>query len=109
MATEEHPGSIPHQYDHLSADMIPDFKLMVKNIAEDINDLSKLTYMCSMNNSGTERTALDILRKLEQKGEFAHDNVLPLEGLVKRIDRCDLVSKHIELYKQKYGHYAGEC
>ena len=91
--------------------MLEDFKLMVKNITEDINDLSKLMYMCGMNNTGSDRdklTALDIFWKLEKRGKFAHDNVRPLESLLRRIDRCDLVTKHIEPYKQKYGPFAGE-
>lgn len=91
--------------------MLEDFKLMVKNIAEDINDLSKLMYMCGMNNTGSDRdkmTALDIFWKLEKRGKFAHDNVGPLESLSRSIDRCDLVTKHIEPYKQKYGRFTGE-
>ena len=92
--------------------MLDDSKLMVKNIAEDINNLPKLMYMCGMNNTGNDRdkmTALDVFWKLEKKGKFAHDNVGPLENLLRSIDRCDLVTKHIEPYKQKYGHFAGEC
>jgi hypothetical protein len=89
--------------------MVVDFKLMVKNIAEDINDLSKLMYMRGMNNTGSDRdkiNALDILWKLEKQGEFAHNNVGPLESLLRDIDRCDLVTKHIEPYKQKYRRLA---
>ena len=81
---------------------------MVKNIAEDINNLSKLMYMCGMNSTGSDRdklTALDILWKLEKQGKFSHNNVGPLVSLLRGIDRCDLVTKHIEPYKHKY---AGE-
>ena len=88
--------------------MFEDFKLMVKSIAEDINNLSKLMYMCGMNSTASDRdkmTALDILWKLEKQGKFAHNNVGPLESLLRDIDRCDLVTKHIEPYKHKY---AGE-
>ena len=90
-----------------------DYKLMIKNIAENItnpDDLSKLTYMCDISNTGSERDTpvLDIFRKLERKGKFAHDNVRPLEDLLTNIDRYDLVTKHIEPYKQKYGRFAGE-
>lgn len=91
--------------------MSEDFKLMIKNITEDINDLSTLTYMCGVNNTGPDRdktTALDVFWKLEKRGEFAHDNVKPLESLLKRISRYDLVTKHVEPYKQKYGQLAGE-
>ena len=91
--------------------MFEDFKLIVKNTAEDINNLSKLMYMCGMNNTGSDgdkMTPLDILWKLEKRGKFAHDNIGPLESLLRSIDRCDLVTKHIEPYKQKYGRFAGE-
>ncbi len=102
--SEEH-RSIPYQ---CLSDMIPDFKRVLKNIAEDITELSKLSFMCDMNltDSKQERlTALDILRKQVQKGNFAHDNIVPLERLLKDIDRCDLAPKHIEPYKQKYGEH----
>ena len=88
--------------------MFEDFKLMVKNIAEDINNLSKLMYMCGMNSTASDRdkvTTLDILWKLEKQGKFAYSNIGPLESLLRDIDRCDLVTKHIEPYRHKY---AGE-
>ena len=102
---EEH-RSIPCQ---CLSDMIPDFKRVLKNIAEDITDISKLTFMCDMNLTDTKQekpTALEILQKQLQKGIFAHDNIEPLERLLKKdIDRCDLASKYIEPYKQKYGEH----
>ena len=91
--------------------MLEDFKLMVKSVAEDTNDLSTLTYMCGLSNTGPDRdkmTTLDIFWMLEKRGKFAHDNVGPLESLLKRISRYDLVTKHVEPYKQKYGYLAGE-
>ena len=108
----EKQRSIPQQcYDgHL---MVENFKFMVKNIAQDVDDRStqSLMYLCNMNSAGSERdktTALDVLWKLEKKGTFSHDNTGPLETLLKRIDRCDLVTKHIDAYKQKYGSSTGE-
>ena len=103
----EENHSIPCQCQ--SDTMLGDFKRVVKNIADDINDLSKLTFMCDVDRSnakGDKLTALDVLRKQVQKGTFAQDNVAPLERLLKDIDRCDLVSKHIEPYKQTYGEHA---
>ena len=98
--------SIPCQF---LSDMMPgDFKRVVKNIADDIHDLTKLTFMCDIDRSGAKGdrlTALSVLWKQVQKGKFAQDNILPLERLLKDIDRCDLVSKHIEPYKQKYGEH----
>ena len=113
METDEQHSTpqLQQQYDAaLPADMVHDYKLMVKNIAEALNtnDLSKLTYMCDLDNISTETDALNIFRKLERKDEFTYDNVGPLEDILKSIDRCDLVRNHIESYKQKYGHYAGE-
>ena len=111
METEEH-GPIPCQ---CLSDMIPDFKRVVKNIADHINDISKLTFMCDVEHTGPKEnklTALEILWKQVQKGRFAHDNVSPLESLLKDIDRCDLVSKYVVPYKQKYGEHAvtgGKC
>ena len=104
MGTEEH-RAIPCKCDHLLTDVKPEFKRMVTNIAGDIteNDLDNLKYMCDMT---TEKTALDVLRKLQQRGKFAHHNVGPLEELLKSIERCDLVSKYIESYKQKLRCYA---
>ena len=102
--SEEH-RSIPCQ---CLSDMFPDFKRALKNIADDITELSKLTFMCDMNLTDTKQeksTALEILWKQVQKGNFAHDNIEPLERLLKDIDRCDLASKHIEPYKQKYGEH----
>ena len=89
--------------------MMEEFKLMVKNTADDINDIFKLTYMCNMNQTsskGEDFSALDVFRKLEQKGYFAYNNIGPLEQLLVNIDRCDLVTKHIDPYKQTYGEYA---
>ena len=86
-------------------DMMAEFKLVVKNTADDINDTSKLTYMCDMNQTsskGEKTSALDVFRKLEQKGNFAYNNIGPLEQLLRYIDRFDLVTKHIHPYKQKY-------
>ena len=104
-SSEEH-RSIPYQ---CLSDMIPDFRRVLKNIAEDITDISKLTFMCDMNLTDTKQekpTALEILQKQLQKGIFAHDNIEPLEQLLKKdIDRCDLASKYIEPYKQKYGEH----
>ena len=97
------------------ADMIPDFKRVLKNTADDITELSKLTFMSDTGPTsikGEKLTALDILWKQVQKGKFAHDNVEPLERLLKDIDRCDLVSQHIDPYKQKYGEHTtsrGKC
>lgn len=110
-ASEEH-RSIPCQ---CLSDMFPDFKRVLKNVAEDITDLSTLTFMCDMNLTDTKlekSTALAILWKQVQKGKFAHDNIEPLERLLTDIDRCDLASKHIEPYKQKYGEHTtskGKC
>ena len=98
--------SIPCQC--LSDTMAGDFKRVVKDIADDIHDLTKLTFMCDVDRlgaKGDKLTALDVLWKQVQKGIFAQDNILPLERLLKDIDRCELVSKHIEPYKQKYGEY----
>ena len=103
-ASEEH-RSIPCQ---CLSDMFPDFKRVLKNVAEDITDLSTLSFMCDMNLTDTKlekSTALAILWKQVQKGKFAHDNIEPLERLLTDIDRCDLASKHIEPYKQKYGEH----
>ena len=108
-ATESEPSeehrSIPCQ---CLSDMIPDFKRVLKNIADDITELSKLTFMCDMSHTGIKGeklTALDILSKQYQKGKFAHDNIEPLERLLTDIDRCDLASKHIEQYKKTYGEH----
>jgi hypothetical protein len=100
-SSEEH-RSIPYQ---CLSDMIPDFKRVLKNIAEDITELSKLSFMCDMNLTDSKPAALEILWKQVQKGKFAHDNIEPLERLLKDIDRCDLASKHIEPYKKKYGEH----
>ena len=102
--SEEH-RSIPCQ---CLSDMIPDFKRALKNIAEDITELPKLNFMSDTNPTdvaGQKLTALDVLWKQVKKGKFAHDNIEPLECLLKDIDRCDLASKHIEPYKQKYGEH----
>ena len=102
--SEEH-RSIPCQ---CLSDMIPDFKRVLKNIAEDITEIPMLMFMCDINLMDTRRetpTALEILWKQWRKGIFAHDNIEPLERLLKDIDRCDLASKYIEPYKQKYGEH----
>ena len=77
---EEHYTSIP------LTEMMPDFKRLVKNVANDMhsNDLSNLTYMCDEHQTsckGERLPALDVLRKQQQKGRFAHDNIEPLEIL----------------------------
>ena len=95
----------------MQAEFEDDFKRMVMNIAEDINDLSTLAYMCDVSmdqttSKGEKLTALDILRKQIRKGKFACDNVAPLEKLLTDIVRCDLVTKYIVSYKQKYGEHA---
>ena len=92
------------------SDMIPDFKRVLKDIADDITELSKLIFMCDMmslmsDNKREKTTALEILCSQYQKGKFAHDNIEPLERLLTDIDRCDLTSKYIEPYKQKYGEH----
>ena len=94
-------------YQSLS-NMIPDFRHVLKNIADDITEISTLVFMCDMNLMDTKQeklTALEILWKQCQKGIFAHDNIEPLERLLKDIDRCDLASKYVEPYKQKYGKH----
>lgn len=91
--------------------MMSDFKRLVKNVANELNsnDMPNLTYMCDEHQTsckGEGIPALDVLCKQQQKGRFAHDNIEPLEGLLEDIDRCDLVKKHVEPYKRKYGDHA---
>ena len=91
--------------------MPTDFKRLVKNVANDLHskDLPKLTYMCDEHQTsckGEGLPALDVLRKQQQKGRFAHDNIEPLESLLEDIDRHDLVKKYTEPYKRKYGEHA---
>lgn len=84
------------------------FKILVKNIADDITDLEKLRYMSDAVQTGQvkSQSALDILWVLERKGKFAYNNIGPLEKLLQDVDRCDLVSKYIVPYKQTYGELA---
>ena len=44
----------------------------------------------------TESSALKILELLEQKGTYSHTNIKPLEELLRKVVRCDLVSEYIE-------------
>ena len=89
------------------SDMVLHFKQVVKNIADDIDKPDKLMFMCDMmyKSFGIRASALDILWKQVEKGKFAHDNIQPLECLLTDIDRCDLITKHIDPYKQKYGEH----
>ena len=114
-------GSIIDEFEHIGfaecadlrrplsphCDTRPDFKRMVMNVADDIrvHELSKLRYLCGETQKGEDLSVLDHLQKLIEKGRFSHDNVEPLEGLLKAIDRCDLLTKHIEPYKEKYEEF----
>lgn len=47
-------------------------------------------------------SALDTLSYLLQAGEFSHANVEPLASLLKDVKRHDLVTSHVEPYRDEY-------
>lgn len=85
--------------------MASDFKRVVKDIAEQIDDIPKLAFMCDedyANIKSGKLTALDILWRQVIRGSFSHDNIKPLEQLMKDIDRYDLIAKYINPHEQTY-------
>ena len=85
-------------------------KKMVSEIAEDLSltDVRKLQYYFSLSKDLHETTtplptlALEVLESLEKKGKFSCYDIEPLEELLKSIQRCDLITKFIVNYKQRY-------
>ena len=45
---------------------------------------------------------LDTLELLMKRGVFSHSNVEPLAGLLQDINRCDLVTDHVEPFRKDY-------
>ena len=48
-------------------------------------------------------SALEILEKLEEKGVFSFDHVLPLKQLLQRVDRIDL-ARSVESYAEAHSN-----
>ena len=73
-----------------------DFKTLIVNISENLenHDLQKIHY-CYKRNLGARRhklNSLETLERLENIGIFSYQFVLPLNELLRRIHRCDLLT-----------------
>lgn len=83
------------------------FKVVVKDIANQLSseDMVKLRFFCGGSleeGENKHRSALDLLWDMLRKGKFSHTNPEGMEKLLRDIDRCDLITMHLEGYKERY-------
>lgn len=83
------------------------FKVLVKDIANNLSseDLEKLSFFCGVSlGEGEKRpkSALDLLWDMLRKGKFSHTSPEGMEKLLRDIDRCDLITTHLDPFKEKY-------
>ena len=82
------------------------FKKLITSIAEDLGreDVETICFMYSMPKESYSCSALKILARLENDGEFSPGDIQPLQKLLEDIKRQDICSKHIEKYQQDLYH-----
>ena len=82
------------------------YKKVVARIAEDLKDVDVRTiqYTEDLKSDPTSKhLALDLLECLEKKGAFSYHNIEPLEAILSSVNRCDLITKHVDDFKRQYG------
>ena len=98
-------------------DLLGDYKRLIVKLGDALNDdesKGKIRYLHKDKLGGacgedTKASALDLLKKLEEKGLFSARNISPLESLLKDVDRCDLIESHLEPYRRKYAHQLSQA
>ena len=82
---------------HLELPLDPTAALrtVLKWIADSLSseDVEAIAYINSLSVPADQRTALGVLRELEKKGVFSHDNIDPLVRQLTNINRCDIINR----------------
>ena len=83
------------------------YKVLIKRIAERLveDDVKKIIHFCDLPSTLNSADSLDILTRLEKKGQFSHANIDPLKGLLQNIDRCDLVNQLVDPFSRMQHMY----
>ena len=70
-------------------------RTVLKWIADSLSsqDVEAIAYINSLSGPADQRTALGVLRELEKKGVFSHDNIDPLVRQLTNINRCDIINR----------------
>lgn len=79
----------------LPSDPTAALRTVLKWIADSLSseDVEAIAYINSLPGPADQRTALGVLRELEKKGVFSHDNIEPLVRQLANINRYDIINR----------------
>ena len=79
------------------------YKQMVRGVADDMGteDVQKIAYDYDLPTDYRSKPALEVLRELENRGNFSNSDIRSLLELLRSINRCDLINKHVKPYQQQ--------
>lgn len=87
------------------------WKTLIPNIASELAPASvaSIRYTTNCPPAAANEEAVDVLWRLEMRGEFSYCNVEPLDRLLRGVNRHDLADRYLGEYRRQYGREIAEC
>ena len=86
-----------------------DFRQLLVQLSDELYDEAnenqqkiRFLYKRKLGRGRDKMNMLQMLERLEEKGEFSAYNVEPLEELLRSVERHDLISEYVQPYRMKH-------